>query len=345
MKKCVMILCMALPVFASAQGVSNGGFFQNILDNLYKEMMPMCKGLIDSARLIGGFGALWYIGFRIWRSMAAGEPVDVFGLLRPFAIGICITIFPSVIDLINGIMQPVVSATLAMKTNANHGIEQYIWHKQGSNVVIEMINPVNWAREILRLVLEFLFEVAALVIDVIRVFYLIVLAIIGPIVFALSIYDGFQHLLTVWLARYINVFLWLPVANIFGSIIAKIQELMVSPANTNMPFVPISTSDWAYMFFLLIGIVGYTTVPSVANYIVNAGGGNSLLQRTSSIASWAGSKALGAARQIFTGSGGGAGGGGSMVSDAFGDSASKMSQGMSESGVSNGYFKDKLSGK
>lgn len=340
-----MILCVAVPVFASAQGISNGGFFQNILDGLYKEMMPMCKGLIDSARLIGGFGALWYIGFRIWRSIASGEPVDVFSLLRPFVICICITIFPAVIDLINGLMQPVVSATLAMKTNANHGIEQYVWHKQGSNVFIEMINPVNWAREILRLLLEFLFEVAALLIDVIRVFYLIVLAIIGPIVFALSIYDGFQHLLTVWLARYINVFLWLPVANIFGSIIAKIQELMVNPANRNMPFVPISLSDWAYMLFLLIGIVGYATVPSVANYIVNAGGGNALLQKTTSLATWAASKAVGVTRQIVSGSGGGGTGGGGMASDAFGDSTSKMSQGMNENGISNGYFKDKLKGK
>ena len=30
--------------------------------------------------------------------------------------------------------------------------------------------------------------------------------------------------LTVWIARYVNIFLWLPVANIFGSVIGKVQE-------------------------------------------------------------------------------------------------------------------------
>ena len=50
----------------------------------------------------------------------------------------------------------------------------------------------------------------------IRTFQLIVLAILGPLVFGLSVFDGFQHSLRHWIARYINTFLWLPVANIFG---------------------------------------------------------------------------------------------------------------------------------
>src|ERR1700712_425154 len=76
-------------------------------------------------------------------------------------------------------------------------------------------------------VLQVVYEAAALCINTIRTFYLIVLAILGPLVFGLSVFDGFQHTLTTWLAKYINVFLWLPVANIFGSIIGKVQENML----------------------------------------------------------------------------------------------------------------------
>jgi conjugative transposon TraJ protein len=71
------------------------------------------------------------------------------------------------------------------------------------------------------------FEAASLCINTIRTFYLIVLAILGPLVFGIAVFDGFQHTLTVWIARYINIFLWLPVSNIFGSIIGKIQENML----------------------------------------------------------------------------------------------------------------------
>ena len=88
-------------------------------------------------------------------------------------------------------------------------------------------NFKNSIKEWMSAVLEVLYEAAALCINTIRTFYLVVLAILGPLVFGLAVFDGFQHTLTVWLARYINIFLWLPIANIFGSIIGKIQELML----------------------------------------------------------------------------------------------------------------------
>jgi conjugative transposon TraJ protein len=135
-------------------------------------------------------------------------------------------------------------------------------------------------------VLQVCYEAAALCINTIRTFYLIVLAILGPIVLGLSVYDGFQHTLTGWLAKYINVFLWLPVANIFGAIIGKVQENMLKldisqVQDSGDTFF--SSTDTAYLIFLIIGIIGYFTVPSVANYIVNAGGGNGLLQKVNTM--------------------------------------------------------------
>ena len=335
MKKwCVVICVMVLPIFVSAQGISNGTPFQVLLDNLYRNMMPLCKGLIGSARLIGGFGALWYIGLRIWRSIAAAEPVDVYGLLRPFVLGFCILIFPSVIDLINGILQPTVAATSAMVRGSNQAIDRYLQIKKEEGSVLGVFSPDYWIRAALQGLLEFLYETVALLIHAIRTFYLIVLAIIGPLVFGLSIYDGFQHLITVWMARYINVFLWLPVANIFGAIITRIQENMISGQSFSVPLPgqPLTLSDWAYLAFLLIAIVGYCTVPSVTNYIVNAGGGNTLLYKVSSFTMGA---AKNAASTAMSG----------MSADAFGNSASRMSGSMSHNGVNNGYFKDKLNGK
>lgn len=192
------------------------------------------------------------------------------------------------------------------------------------------LNPSNWIRELLREFLEVVFQAASLCINTIRTFYLIVLAILGPIVFGLAIYDGFQHTVTVWLARYINIFLWLPVANIFGAMIAKIQErmLIADVYDGNSPF---NMTDTAYLVFMVIAIIGYFTVPSVANYIVNAGGGNTLLYKVSSMGTNAAKAASGA---VTSG----------MSSDAFGNSASRMSGNMSDNGINNNYFKDKIGG-
>src|SRR5690606_37530241 len=104
--------------------------------------------------------------------------------------------------------------------------------------------------------------------------------------FGIAVFDGFQHTLTVRLARYINVFLWLPVANIFGSIIGKIQEQMVKLDVSQIEEASntfFSSTDIGYLIFLIIGIVGYFTVPSVANYIVHAAGGGALPQKTTSM--------------------------------------------------------------
>jgi conjugative transposon TraJ protein len=132
-------------------------------------------------------------------------------------------------------------------------------------------------------VLNVLFEAAALCLDTIRTFKLIVLAIIGPLCFGLSIFDGFRDTLKQWIARYVNVFMWLPIANIFGAIIAKIQENMILAVQTgNLPGNEFGNTNTAYLIFLLIGIVGYFTVPSISNYIMNVGG-HALFSKASAI--------------------------------------------------------------
>jgi conjugative transposon TraJ protein len=186
-------------------------------------------------------------------------------------------------------------------------------------------------------VLHILYMAAGLCINTIRTFYLIVLAILGPLVFGLAVFDGLGHTLMIWIARYINIFLWLPVANVFGSIIGKIQEKMIALDiqqinQTGDTFF--STADTAYLIFMIIGIIGYFTVPSVANHIVNVGGGNTLLYKVSSVFS---SSISGTANTITGGAG--------MVADAFGNTANRMSGSLTSSGASEGYFKDKLTGK
>jgi conjugative transposon TraJ protein len=199
----------------------------------------------------------------------------------------------------------------------------------------------QWMSEVLKV----LFEAAALCINTIRTFYLIVLAILGPLVFGIAVFDGFQHTLTVWIARYLNIFLWLPVANIFGGIMGKIQENMLKEdlhqiATNGDTFF--STTDTAYLIFMIIGIIGYFTVPSVANYIIHAGGGNTLLYKVTNMMSTS-------SRTVVAG-------GASMAKDALGSGYNKISSNMADAGVSQGYFKegnsgggsymkDKLSGK
>ena len=62
----------------------------HILQNLYVDMMPLCSQMTGVAKGLAGLGALFYVAYRVWQSLARAEPIDVFPLLRPFALGLCI---------------------------------------------------------------------------------------------------------------------------------------------------------------------------------------------------------------------------------------------------------------
>ncbi len=127
------VIATALPNILHAQGISgsiNG--LQPVLDNVYNEMLPLCSKLIGVARGLAGFGALWYIASRVWRNIAAAEPVDFYPLLRPFALGLAIILFPAVIGLMNGVLQPVVSATGGMVKDSNLAIAALLKQKEAA---------------------------------------------------------------------------------------------------------------------------------------------------------------------------------------------------------------------
>lgn len=408
MAKCMRValiatVVMILPQLSQAQGVADEmNSLHGVLDQLYDEMMPLCKQLRGVGQGIAGFAATWYIAARVWRHIANAEPIDFYPLFRPFVIGFAVMFFPSVLGIINGVMKPTVTATAAMVQDSDKAItvllkqkedaikqtdvwQMYVgesgsgdrdkWYKYthpddptgsnegmfesvGNDIKFAMSKMVynfrNSVKEFMSEVLRVLYEAASLCIDTLRTFILIVLAILGPLVFGIAVFDGFQHTLTAWIARYINIFLWLPVANIFGSIIGKIQEKMLQldisqvQATGNTMF---SSTDVAYLVFMVIGIIGYFSVPSVANYIVNAGGGGALVQKATNIVTGAGvmagvagaaagGMAIEAGRNLMNSPG--------YIAQGYrsGSTGQGFAAGMGRmAGHAENYMRDKLSGK
>ena len=81
-----------------------------ILQSLYTDMMPLCSQMTGVAKGLAGLGALFYVAYRVLQSLARAEPIDVFPLLRPFALGICILFFPPIVlGTLTSILSPVVT--------------------------------------------------------------------------------------------------------------------------------------------------------------------------------------------------------------------------------------------
>ena len=287
-----------------------------ILRDLYLEMMPLCATMAGVAKGIAGLGALFYVAYRVWQSLARTEPIDVYPLLRPFAIGLCIMFFPTIVlGTLNAVLSPVVKGTNQLLESQVMDMNKYQQQKDmleyeammrdpttaylvsneefdrkldelgwsptdlmtiaGMYVERAMYNMRKWIRNMFRDLLELIFQAVALLIDTIRTFFLIVLSILGPIAFAFSVWDGFQATMTQWFNRYISVYLWLPVADLFSAILAKIQVLILQNDIERLatdPSFSIDASNGVYIVFTIIGIIGYFTVPTVANWIIQAGG-------------------------------------------------------------------------
>lgn len=380
--------CTIVPSTLFAQiGTPDVASLHQVLEELYADMLPLCSRLIGVSRGIAGFAATWYIGSRIWRHLARAEAVDFYPLFRPFAIGLCLILFPSVLDVMNAVLRPAVTATSEMVGRSDVVVREMLKQKQeamerseiwqiyvgeegsgdrqrwytytqdedagsggagdegffegiGNDIKFSMEKAAyrfrhsikEWLSEILQLI----FQGAALAINTLRTFQLIVLAILGPLVFGISVFDGFQHSLTVWIARYINIYLWLPIANIFGSIIGKIQEKMLVLDLSQIEQAGdtfFSQTDMAYLTFLFIGILGYFMVPSVANYIVHAGGGAPFAQRVGRVLTL-GSRAAAGTAAVGAG----------MVADQLGDRRGEMARGMADQQQSAPYFNQKEQG-
>lgn len=390
-KTTTVVMGVLLPNLLLAQSTGDIESFQSVLEKLYDEMLPLCSQLIDVGRGLSGFAAMWYIALRVWRHIANAESVDFYPLLRPFVLGFCILIFPSLLSMINTVLKPTVNGTSAMVDNSNASIERLLkekeaaimkspywqmyvgengdgdkekWYKYshpegteegflegiGNDIKFAMAkasyNFRNAIKQWMSEILHVLYQAAALCINTIRTFYLIVLAILGPLVFGLSVFDGLQHTITIWVARYVNVFLWLPVANLFGSIIGKIQENMLKVDIEQVQQYGdtfFSSTDTAYLIFMVIGIVGYFTVPSLANYIVHASGQNIHLFKTTNLFAGSVQKASGyttaAGSSVMTGMGKVAG---SVVERFSPSPASKENESGSHQGD---FMKKKISGE
>lgn len=286
-----------------------------MLRALYYEMLPLSAEMAAVAKGLAGLGALFYVSLKVWQSLSRAEPIDVYPLLRPFALGLCIMFFPTmVLGTVNAVLSPIVTGThgilegqvldlnelqaqkdqlereamlrnpetayLVSDEEFDRQLEELGWSPSDlatmSGMYLErgMYQLKQDIRNAFRELLEILFQAAALVIDTIRTFFLIVLSILGPIAFAISVWDGFQSTLNQWFTRYISVYLWLPVSDLFSAMLAKIQSLILErdiEQLSDPTFIP-DTSNAVYIIFMIIGIIGYFTIPTVTGWIIQAGG-------------------------------------------------------------------------
>lgn len=291
--------------------VANMDAMEKMLGDLYDNMMPLVAQFVNLGRAVGGIGALIYISSKIWGHLARAQPIDVFPLLRPFLIGLCILLFPQLCQGLRGITGAISHSTDTIRTNqsaqidalqaqkkaalaarpenkyfaTNEAYEQRLKDLAGptgmggigdrmSLTFDKLGYDVNQSfREWMKNTLELFHVAARLLISILATFLLVVLSVLGPLTFGIAIFPGFGGGIQKWLGNFLTISLWVPVANIFGAMMATFQvQMLQSDLDRINSGAGVDSADFGYLVFLAIAIAGYLLIPFITDMLIAASG-------------------------------------------------------------------------
>lgn len=292
------------------QILSTDSFF-GFTDFLVSSGVSHARILVDMARAIGGIAAFFYISKRIYEQLIADNPVSILPLLRPFALVLVITFWGPFVNLLLAPTKGLTKLSEEVYADKKHIVKQRLEEKQdailasdlplfyeneekeaalwdkGINLLLTSYNIITgravqnqinfYIMDAIRQVLEALFEALVYLIAFLRTVFCVLLVIFGPLVFAISIFDGFQDNYLQWIARFVNVNLYLPIALLILSIVQEILIYVLELEIAQIHAMPVYLPQAFYVSSLVVpvcGILGMAMVPKIASWIVQASGTN-----------------------------------------------------------------------
>jgi conjugative transposon TraJ protein len=267
-------------------------------DALFKELFDKMSVKVDDIGLIVsgvvGLGTLFYFAAKTWSKLAQGEPIELYPLLRPAVIVfLCLNFQALVITPTHYILSPLRTytnglvksmqtdtkekvAALSRKTEearevARKNEPEKAWYERALDSVASVWENIKaWLLNILLNVLSLLKDAVYLIMNCLRIFFLIFLGMVGPIAFALSLFPGFEGSLTNWYAKYISIWLWAPICNII-SVILGLVELRVVEVMYDASSVEGLGMFVMLIVFYILGAYAYLSLPTLASWVVQGG--------------------------------------------------------------------------
>ncbi len=285
------------------------------IDEVFTRFADSFGALVAFGQALGFIGSLCYVFYRVWGHMARAEPIDVYPLLRPFALALALLIYPLLVRGIVEIGKLLDTGTATMVTSQRAEVDRLnqlkkaqIRDNAGSILIPPGEDGEIGAWDVMRTVFgptgsgnslvgnavsgvmqyyfdqflswlgEIFYDLAGIYIKLISTFFLIVLALTGPITFGLATFEWFYSGLAAWFSRLIHVLLYIPLVNILGAILETIhismlnQDLAVFQEQLRSGNTGMGSSDWGLIIFYFIGAGAYLSIPKVASYIIESTG-------------------------------------------------------------------------
>lgn len=277
--------------------MNNNSYITSLLDEILKQYLDGMGNFFLVAKIIAGIGLMVSAYFAYFDIMATGSNEAINRFLKKFLLiflGIVyyntfILIINAPLDAITNVVRDVTFKdrdethifVLIPKISTNNEeldkkLKAYIdGAEDTSNSEDSLFTDVMAAstNAVMNVIsgyiidaLTMVAEVALMVLNVIRGFYLIILTIFGIFVIALSSFPTLEGSFTQWLMKYINVYLWLAIGFVLQGILVRLQKFLVdSPSN--------DFHGGSNIYSLLVAvctIVGFIAIPSISSWLINA---------------------------------------------------------------------------
>lgn len=290
----------------------------SFIETLFEKCIDQLSAITEICFLLCGLFAFGYFANILMKTWAKGEPIEFLPLLKPFIIGIITLNFSVVYNTVDGLFEPIniytenisqhdnteyqkkaqelsnIKKTYQLaekKKKSESGFWKGIFGINSSSSFFEnlYINVMDLLLNAVEYIAAIAFGAVKLIIRAINVAFRIVLIVFGPFAFTLSIIPIFKKNWIGWISKYINVCLFIPIANLMDVIIQQLNATLmqqhiniyhdaleqlsydVTSLDSSLTTITIS-----YIIFLLTFIVLYLMIPSIASYIVSASGMESL---------------------------------------------------------------------
>lgn len=222
------------------------------------------SALLLPAQLLCGLFAFIYIGLGLWGAWARGQKIDFYRLLRPFSVGLIVTFFAGFVSLLQLCIYPLELATSSLNESvADHYVQAQDGYQQTTirirdamatyqrsqvddanqeemNHLLENETSSSYL-ETYKTVLNLLVSYSSLALTGMVYFFRtyvvlagVVLLLIGPFAFALSLLPGFSDNIKNWVTHYVHIAMYVPLSLLVSFMVAVLFSECVYPVFTDM---------------------------------------------------------------------------------------------------------------
>ncbi|MDR1056458.1 MAG: hypothetical protein LBL90_11725 [Prevotellaceae bacterium] len=268
--------------------------FEKVFQDIFNALSGRIGDIGSIVAGIIGIGALFYFASKTWGALARNEPIDIYPLLKPLVIVfLCLNFNNTVIAPTHYILSPLRTYTIKLVSDVQQEhknlIDQVIdkakedrkkeqdktdrkwWEKLGDSIGNIMFNIGTFLLKFLLEILSLAKQAIYVIMNFLRLFFLIILGMVGPIAFTLSLFPSFENSLSNWFAKYISIYLWAPVCNIISIILSQAEGVLAKLTLIGTDGMSFTAMAVMLVVFYVIGFYSYLSIPTIATWIVQGG--------------------------------------------------------------------------